>query len=130
MQTYLDRSSLTALDPNSCQLVTSAVRCRLATRVTLRQLPSVSSLVPLLSRSLTHFRSRRDQAFVWFRAKTDKGIVCLADHLHCVTFRNRDITSDEHDWEVPHISTPTSLCLVGKGYLKWKSSINKEIMCT
>ena len=23
--------------------------------------------------------------FVWFRAKTDKGIVCLADHLHSVT---------------------------------------------
>ena len=34
--------------------------------------------------------------FVWFRAKTDKGIVCLADHLHsvtqalCKTYRNTE----------------------------------------
>ena len=31
----------------SCRVVTSAIRCRLATRVTLRQLPSVSSFVQL-----------------------------------------------------------------------------------
>ena len=49
------------LDPLSCRLVTSAVRCRLATRVTLCQLTSLSSFVQLLSRSLTHFRSRRDR---------------------------------------------------------------------
>ena len=36
----------------------------------------------------SYFRSRRDlesKPFVWFRAKTDKGIVCLAEHLHSVT---------------------------------------------
>ena len=41
-----------------------------------------------LSHSLTHFRSRRRsraQPFVCFRAKTDKGIDCLADHPHSVT---------------------------------------------
>ena len=36
----------------------------------------------------SYFRSRRDlesKPFVWFRAKTDKGILCLVDHLHSVT---------------------------------------------
>ena len=35
-----------------------------------------------------HFRSREiscPKPFVWFRTKTDKGIVCLAGHLHSVT---------------------------------------------
>ena len=66
----------------------SAVRCRLATRVTLRQLPSPSSFVELLLAfpcPLPVTSRSRAQAFVWFRAKTDKGIVCLADHLHSVT---------------------------------------------
>ena len=87
MPTHLDRSSLTSLDPISCRLVTSAVLCRLATRVILRQLfceffcPTPLAYpypLPVTSKS-------RAQAFVWFRAKTDKGIVCLADHLHTVT---------------------------------------------
>ena len=30
--------------------------------------------------------------FVWFRAKTDKGVVCLAGHLHCVTVRKVKLT--------------------------------------
>ena len=67
----------------------SAVRCRLAARVTLRQLPSVSPFVQFLSGLsflLPVASISRAQAFVWFRAKTDKGIVCLADHLHSVTF--------------------------------------------
>ena len=36
----------------------------------------------------SYFQSRRDleyKPFVWLRAKTDKGIVFLADHLHSVT---------------------------------------------
>ena len=65
MPTHLVRSSFTDTGPYSCRLV-SLLRCRLVTRVTLRQLP-------------------KSQPFVWFRAKTDKGIVCLADHLHSVT---------------------------------------------
>ena len=40
----------------------------------------VPFLLPVMSRS-------RAQAFVWFRAKTDKGIVCLADHLHNITLQ-------------------------------------------
>ena len=38
--------------------------------------------------------SSRAQAFVWFCAKTDKGIVCLADHLHSVTERLITATSN------------------------------------
>ena len=59
-----------------------------------------------LSRSLTHFRSRRRsraQAFVLFRAKTDKGIVCLADHSHSVT---RPLTSHLTN----HISKTSKIC--------------------
>ena len=54
----------------------SAVRCRLATRVTLRQLPSPSSFVQFLSRSLIHFRSRRDRGLrplFGFAPKQTKG---------------------------------------------------------
>ena len=85
MLTRLDWSSLTVAGPYLIRLVTSAVRCRLATRVTLRQLPSLISFVQLSLAFPSYFRSRRAQAFVWFCAKTDKGIVCLAHHLHSVT---------------------------------------------
>ena len=86
MPTHLDRcpSLLCTLSLSlslSCRPVTTAVQCQLATRVTLRQLHSLSSFVQLVFTS--YFRSRRDlesKPFVWFRAKTDKGIVCLADH--------------------------------------------------
>ena len=84
MPTYLDRASLTALDPISCQLVSllSGVDWPLAS-------PFANSfsefLFLLLSLPVTS-RSRA-QAFVWFRVKTDKGIVCLADHLHSVTWK-------------------------------------------
>ena len=73
---HLDQSSLTALDSLSCRLVTSAVRCRLAIHVTLRQLPSLSPFVQFLSRSLTHFWSRRDRRlrpFYGFAPKQTKG---------------------------------------------------------
>ena len=89
MPTYPDRSSSLLLDPLSCRLVTSAARCRLATRVTLRQLPSSSPFVQLPSRvplpTSGHAETSSLKAFVWFRAKTDKGIVCLAEFLHSVT---------------------------------------------
>ena len=87
MRTHLDRSFLTALDPISYQLVSqlSGVDWPLASPFANCFLPvslSNSSLVPCLlpvtSRSWV-------QAFVWFRAKTDKGIICLTDHLHRVT---------------------------------------------
>ena len=48
-----------------------------------------NSLSPtLFSCFLTHFRSPEilsPNLFVWFRIKTDKGIVCLVDHLYSVT---------------------------------------------
>ena len=50
--------------------------------------PSPTAFLAPFSNSLLaspyHFRSR-PKPFVWFCAKTDKGIVCLADHLHSVT---------------------------------------------
>ena len=64
---------LTGLPSLRLDPVSSAVRCRLATRVTLRQLTSLSPFFQFLSRSLTHFQSRRDlesKPFVWFCAKT------------------------------------------------------------
>ena len=89
MPTYLHRSSLTGLDPLSCRLVSllSGVDWSLAS-------PFANSSSEFLFLTLwlafpSYFRSRRDlesKPFVWFRAKTDKGIVCLADHLHSVTY--------------------------------------------
>ena len=43
----------------------------------------LSSRVPLTTSGHTEISSPKP--FVCFRAKTDKGIVCLADHLHSVT---------------------------------------------
>ena len=82
------------LDPISCGLVSSAVRCRLLT-ATLR-LPSPTRfrgfLFPTpLWRSFPVTSRSRAQALVWFRAKTDKGIVCLADHPHSATRTNKRI---------------------------------------
>ena len=67
----------------------SGVRCRLLLPVVPRQLPS-SSFCPtnsLLASPSTsgHGEISSPKPFVWFRAKTDKGIVCLAGHLHSVT---------------------------------------------
>ena len=55
--------------------------------------PSPTAFLELLFPTLwpafsSYFRSPEissPKPFVWFRAKTDKGIVCLADHLHSVT---------------------------------------------
>ena len=51
---------------------------------------SVSSFIQatLFSRPVTtsgHTEISIPKPFVWFRAKTDKGIVCLSGHLHSVT---------------------------------------------
>ena len=68
----------------------SGVRCRLPLSVVPRQLPSSSFVQPTpFSRPHTnsgHGKISSPKPFVWFRAKTDKGIVCLAGHLHSVTF--------------------------------------------
>ena len=82
MPTYLDRTSLTGLDSPSLLWTSShptrlsAVRCRLATRVTLRQLPSSRSFVQLSDRrslpTSGHAEISSPKPFVWFHAKTDK----------------------------------------------------------
>ena len=77
-----------------------AVRCRLATRITRRQQPSLRLFVQLLRLAFpSYFRSRRDlgsKSFVWFRAWTDKGIVCMVDHLHSVTAELGSTNCDGH----------------------------------
>ena len=90
LQSYwnADSSSLTALDLISSDWsLCSGVDWSLASPFTNCQL-----LSPFVS--LSHWRSlptsghaeiSSPKPFVWFRAKTDKGIVCLADHLHSVT---------------------------------------------
>ena len=71
----------------------SGVRCRLLLSVVPRQLPTSQSLCHTLWwRPLTtsgHVEIAGPKPFVWFRAKTDKGIVCLADYLHSVTILYR-----------------------------------------
>ena len=67
----------------------SGVRCRLPLSVVPRQLLSapfsnkLSSRVPLPLPDMPRFQVRKP--FVWFRAKTDKGIICLAGHPFSVT---------------------------------------------
>ena len=90
MLTHLDWSSHWSwtLSHADWSLLLSIVDCQRPLWLSLHQLllwilSSNSSLafpclLPVASRS-------RAQAFVWFCAKTDKGIVCLADHPHSVT---------------------------------------------
>ena len=67
----------------------SGVHCRPPPSVFRRQLLSapfpnqLSSRVPLPPPATPRFQIQKP--FVWFRAKTDKGIVCLAGHLSSVT---------------------------------------------
>ena len=85
----LTRSSFTGLDPLSCRLVSllSRVDCfcpsSLANWSLLSPFVSLSDWRPLTTSG--HVEISSPKPFVWFRAKTDKGIVCLAGHLHCVT---------------------------------------------
>ena len=89
MLTHLDRSSLTAA---GLYLMPIGVLCCTVSTAILRlpsQLPSVGSFfqlstgVPLPTSGRVEISSPKP--FVWFRAKTDKWIVCLANHLHSVT---------------------------------------------
>ena len=87
MPTYFDRSSLTGLDPLSCRLISllSDVDWPLASPFA-NSPPEFLCPTPFAFPYPLPVTSRsRAQAFVWFRAKTDKGIVCLVDHLHSVT---------------------------------------------
>ena len=89
---YADRCPLWTA--NSSWPVLSTVRSRLSLTVILRQLPSLGSFSNSTSGfSRTSFSSPtsglvgdlESKSFVWFRIKTDKEIVCLADHPHSVT---------------------------------------------
>ena len=87
----LTRFSLTVAGP-SCHAASSlcsAVHCRPPLSDSRRQLPVSSFSQPTLFRVLLPLpdtaRFQVQKPFVWFRAKTDKGIVCLAGHPHSVT---------------------------------------------
>ena len=93
MPTYLWPSSSLLPSADRCplhlcvslhQLTLSVFLCQLTLSGFLCQLP----LWLLSDLASPHFRLVRDlesKPFVWFRAKTDKGIVCLADHPLSVT---------------------------------------------
>ena len=105
LQSYwnADSSSLTVAGP-SCHADSSlcyGVRSRLPLSVSRRQLYfellcPTNSLLASPSAS-GHGEISSLKPFVWFRAKTDKGIVCLAGHLHSVAlldvFRYLSLTS-------------------------------------
>ena len=86
--THLDSSSLTALDLISsdwslcsgvdCLCPSSLANCQL-----LSPFVSLSDWCSLPTSG--HAEISSPNPFVWFRAKTDKGIVCLAEYLHSVT---------------------------------------------
>ena len=99
------------LDPISCQLVTSlsGIDCPLPLCVSLRQpflwvpLSNSSTCVPLPTSG--RVRDLESKPFFCFRAKTDKGIVCLAHPLHSVTklpkyneFIDSKLKSFFYDW--------------------------------
>ena len=88
---HLDSIFFTVAGP-SCHAASplcSGVHCRLPLSVSRRQLSSapfsnqLSSRVSLPLPATPRFQVQKP--FVWFRAKTDKGIVCLAGHLYSVT---------------------------------------------
>ena len=88
---HLDSIFFTVAGP-SCHAATplcSGVHCRPPLSVSRRQLLSapfpnqLSFRVPLPLLDTARFQVQKP--FVWFRAKTDKGIVCLAGHPHSVT---------------------------------------------
>ena len=88
MPTYPYRSSLTSLDSISsdwslrCPVSTSHLNHPSPTSFSQSLCPTLIVFpypIPVTSRS-------RAQAFESFRTKTDKGIVCLADHLHSATY--------------------------------------------
>ena len=89
MLTHLDCSSFTnswTLSHADCSLLLSGVDSPLASPfANCLPLGSFFQLLLAFPYPLPVTLRSRAQAFVWLRAKTDKGIVCLADHLHSVT---------------------------------------------
>ena len=106
--TYPDRSSSLLWTLSHAK---SSLCCPVSTALSYvrRQLPSSSPFVQLPScvplPTSGHAKISSPKPFVWFRAKTDKGIVCLADLLHSVTdqrtltgyCRARDFFQKEED---------------------------------
>ena len=81
-------SSSLSLDPISCWLA-SLLRCPESTAPVRVSSPTPTLSLTLFSRPVTTSGPAEissPKLFVWFCAKTDKGIVCSADHLHSVTY--------------------------------------------
>ena len=80
-------SSLSWTLSHAASPLCSDVHCRPPLSVSRRQLPTSSSFFNSLLASTStsgHGENSNPKPFVWFRAKTDQGIVCLAGHLHSV----------------------------------------------
>ena len=93
MLTHLDWSSFTVPGPYfmpiglfCCPVSTASLRHPSATAFSRFLLPTPLSLTCLSYPTSSLIQDLESKPFVWFRAKTDKGIVYLADHLHSVTY--------------------------------------------
>ena len=114
-QHLLTRSSLTVAGPSrhADSPLCYGVRSRLPLSVSRRQLPSAPlshqlSCVPLPLPDPPRFQIQKP--FVWFRAKTDKGIVCLAGHLHSVTcLPSESIFSRRDELAIYPLLTPSKI---------------------
>ena len=121
----LTRSS--SLDPIFSATV-SPLRCPVSTAPVRGSTPTLSapfsnqlsSRVPLPLPATLRFQVQKP--FVWFRAKTDKGIVCLAGHLYSVTLRatyagiccykikhNSDVTASYINWPNYGLNVKTNI---------------------
>ena len=130
----LMRSSFTGLDPISSHWShRSGVRSRPPLSVVPRQLLSgvnrifpspsptlsaplsnqLSSRVPLPPPATPRFQVQKP--FVWFRAKTDKGIVCLAGHPYSATYILITISIDVHVYIFAKCITSSAFSIHEKG---------------
>ena len=101
MPTHLDRYSLTAAGLYLMRLVSqmSGVDSQPPLCVSRCQLTSLSSFVQLPDRRSLPNSGRVEisspKPLSGFAPKTDKGIVCLADHLHSVTLLPSSVLNDK-----------------------------------
>ena len=102
MLTHIDWSSLTA--PGPYLMPTGLFCCPLSTRPLRHPSPTAFSefLFPIPSLAfpgpLPVASRSRTQSFVWFRAKTNKKIVCLAHLFHSVTNVRTELMNGSFCW--------------------------------
>ena len=137
MPTHLDSIFFHWSGPSLIRLA-SLLRCPVSTASLRRPSPTALELLclTLFSRPVTtsgHGEISSPKPFVWFRAKTDKGIVCLAGHLHSVTFKPFHFFTAGDQLVVPigvtHISLPLHQ-IQSREQEKKKEQTNKRLGLT